>query len=68
LAGFKLVRFAHPAYSGRILEYWNAGIMGDLVLLHFVQDKFTMLKEGKWKIGLSAKFPLKGKIVKLLYE
>ncbi len=50
------------------LECWNNGIMGDLVLLHFVQEKFTMLKEGKWKIGLSAKFPLKGKTVKLLYE
>ena len=25
--------------------------MGDLVLLHFVQDKFTTLKEEKWDIG-----------------
>jgi hypothetical protein len=24
-----------------MLEYWNDGIMGDLVLLHLVQDKFT---------------------------
>jgi len=24
-----------------MLEYWNVGILGDLVLLHIVQDKFT---------------------------
>jgi hypothetical protein len=45
-----------------MLEYWNAGIMGDLVLLHFVQDKFTMLKEKKWDTGLLGVFFLTHKL------
>jgi len=45
-----------------MLEFWNSGIMGDFVLLHFVQDKFTMLKEEKWDIGLLGVFFLTHKL------
>jgi len=47
-----------------MVEYWNDGIMGDLALLHFVQDKFTMLKEEKWNTGLLVKFLLTRKSIR----
>jgi hypothetical protein len=38
--------------------------MGDLVLLHFLQDKFTTLKEEKWNTGLLVKSLLTRKSIK----
>jgi hypothetical protein len=51
-------------WNDGMMEQWNNGIMGDLVLLHCVQDKFTMLKEEKWDTGLQVKSLLTSILIK----
>jgi len=43
--GDKLVRYAHPDAIGRMLEYWNDGIMGSGKCVNIVMVKFILTKK-----------------------